>query len=363
MKNFTKTMRIILAVSILPPDIGGPAQYALRIKQGLTEAGHQSAVVSYQGLKNYPLVLKLPVYFFRVCKAVKKADLIYTFNLTSTGLPVCLASFVLRKRFVVRLGGDFLWERAVEQGRTSLPLSQYYEQPKSFREKFFIFLQKQVLKRASKIIFSTHFQQELYQKIFAFDKGKAEVIENPFPQATSPSPKPSPASWQILFAGRFSKIKNLNLLIDAFSRVLAKTSKPLTLKLVGSGPERQNLKLAKKVSIQEPLPHQKLLEEINKSYLCIVPSLSEVSPNFALESIALGKPILLTQETGFYQRFKNDLIFINPQSVNDLIEKILLLLDEKNYQLYQQRIKAISLDWVWPQVIKAHLSLFNHLCA
>jgi len=353
-------MKIVIATPIYPPEIGGPATYTKNLREGLEKKGHSIKIVSYQGLKRYPQPLKIILYSLRLFKNAKGCDLIYAFNLISCGLPTCFISKILRKKFSIRTGGDFLWERAVEAGKTKKPLKEYYQSHKTLKERFWICLIRKILNKVDKIIFTSYFQKDIYLKLFDIKEEKIVIIPNPFPEIATIDGQSSVNNYQLLYAGRLLKLKNLQFLINVFYKVLEKTDKDLTLKIIGQGPEKNNLKADDKVVFNPPVSHQDLLKEIQQSYLCLLPSLTEITPNFALECIKLGKPILLTKETSYYESLKDKLIFIDPQNETDLLEKILHLLDEKNYSNYIEKIKSISTDWSWDKVIEQHEKSFIH---
>lgn len=360
-------MKIVLATPIYPPEIGGPAIYSQKLKEGLEKEGNAAKVVSYSGFKKYPQPLRIFLYFLRLFKNTKGYDLIYAFNLTSCGLPACLASKILRKKFLIRVGGDFLWERAVEARRTKKPLREYFQESKTLKEKFWRIVMKTVFRKTDWVIFTSDFQKDIYLKYFRINGAKTLIVPNPFPEIQSDD-QLLVDNYQLLFAGRLLKLKNLDCLIDAFSGVLSKTDKPLTLKIIGEGPEKQHLEtkindlgLADKVIIEKPMSQPDLWQEIQRSHLCVLPSLTEITPNFALECVKLGKPILLTKETGLADDLKDVLIFFDPQSTQDLQEKILYLFDKVNYAAYLEIIKKIPTTWSWTRVVDEHLKLFKNL--
>ena len=351
-------MKIILATPIYPPDIGGPAIYAQRIKQGLEQRGIDVSIVSYGNLKGVPQPLRIIFYFLRLLKISKKRDIVYAFNIISCGIPACMCSKILRKRFFLRIGGDFLWERAVERGRSKQTLREYYESSaKTLRERLMIFVIRKILKNADKIIFTSDFQRQIYLKHYGFKIEKTAIIKNPFPEAKTALAQTHSESHQILYAGRLLKLKNLEFLIKVFYNLLLKTDKQVTLKIIGEGPAKAQLTKYDKVIFAPPLPHQELMQEIGKSHICVLPSLTEITPNFALECLALGKPVLLTQENGLVD-LGDSLILISPKNEADLERKILFLLDEKNYGDYAEKIKKISKDYTWDDVIKEHEKSF-----
>lgn len=351
-------MKIVFATPIYPPEIGGPATYSKKLEEGLTARGHAVRVVSYQGLRICPQPFRIGLYFLRLLKASFGCDAVYAFNLISCGLPACLVSKILRKKFYIRLGGDFLWERAVESGRTRKPLREYYREKKNLKEKFWIWLMKLVFSQTDKIIFTSRFQQDIYLDCFGLAAVKTIIIGNPFPDIRGIQDDLPIEKYRILYAGRLLKLKNIDVLIKAFGQAVQQTDKNLTLKIIGEGPEADHLEIGGKITLVSPLPQQELLREIKQSYLCVLPSLTEITPNFALECLKLQKPILLTRETGYFETFENDLIFIDPQNANDLAQKIIYLLDENNYSGYIEKMKKVSTQRSWDDVVKDHEESF-----
>jgi len=359
-------MKILLATPIYPPEIGGPSQYVKNLSEMLEKRGIKSEVISYNEMKNIPQPLRFLFYFLKLLNKTRNSDIVYAFNLISCGLPACFWSKVFKKRFIIRLGGDFLWERAVESGRMKKTLREYYQEPKTIKEKFWLYVIKRILNSADKIIFTSHFQKQIYLKHFSIEERKIVVVSNPFPETEPIHDQQPSVSYQFLYAGRLLKLKNLNVLIEVFKKILERTDKFLKLKIIGNGPEKQSLKkqvkdlgLKNNIIINDSLSHQEILKEIQKSYLCILPALTDITPKFVLECIKLKRPILLTQETEYYQTFKQDLIFFNPQDKKDIEEKILNLLSEKKYYDYVARIKRISTSYSWSDVVEKHISLFK----
>lgn len=371
-------MRLVIATGIFPPDIGGPASYLKRLFFELEKKGFQTKIITYADQhskqkessasriwRGYPLPLRYFFYSWHLFKLAKQSDLIYAQDLFSCGIPASLVKRILRKKLVIRLGGDFLWEKAVSRGWTKKPLAQYYQEPKNFLEKLFIKIGQFVLKSADIVIFSTDWQRDIYLGNYHFNPEKIRIIENPFPQIESR--EIGLKENKIVFAGRLIKLKNLDFLIRAFSQIVAKRL-DLRLEIIGQGPEKENLEnlvrhldLAGNVSFKRKMIQEHLVEEIRHSLMVVLPSLTEISPNLVLECIKLKKPIILTDRTGYYQKFKDSLIFVNPFDQSDLEKKIISLLDRENYQKYQERISLIPTEYSWPEAVKAHLDIFGQL--
>ncbi|PLX26276.1 hypothetical protein C0580_00270, partial [Candidatus Parcubacteria bacterium] len=221
-------LNIVIATGILPPEIGGPSTYVLRLAKHLEDLGHEVKIVSYGDEKTKAVVgnnrdfnlriinNKLPLYlrYYRYFKEIKKlskwADIVYAQDLVSTGFPCAWVKiFKPKTKLVARLGGDFLWEKAYNNSWTDKPLSQYHTQEKNITEKIYLLVYKFVLKKLDKIIFSTQWQSDIYDKFFKTGD-KSELIKNAFPKAEE-LPK-TKVSKNILFAGRLIKLKNLSRL-------------------------------------------------------------------------------------------------------------------------------------------------------
>ena len=115
----------------------------------------------------------------------------------------------------------------------------------------------------------------------------------------------------------------------------------------------------KEVKIFSSLPHDKLLERIFQAAFLVLPSLSDVGPNVVADSMGVLTPFLMTKESGFFENFKDVGVFFNPLSEKDLEESIKILMDEKERQGYEERLKKIGLSHGWKEAAKEWLSLFQ----
>lgn len=372
---FINIMKIIIATGIYPPDIGGPAIYSQIIAREFGKLGHEVKLICYSDKKGDDMVrilrkhwkpLRYWLYFWNLLKIAKDCDIIYAQGPLNSGLPAVLAGRILKKNVILRLGGDYIWERAVARG-VELTLRQYYKLG-LFKKQGIVFrIFRWVLKSVDLIIFSTEFQKDIYLEYLGLNKEKTVVIRNAFPDLEG-IPRNLLHSNQILFTGRLTKLKNLNFLIKVFSEVLSDANKNIQLRIIGDGPEREELQelvkklhLEKNIIFEDKIPHQRLLERIQSCYFAVLPSLTEISPNFVLECIKLNKPILCTRETGFYEDFKNDLVFFNPCDKEDFLKKFRWLLEEQNCKECQDKMKRINTKRSWSELTKEHLLIFRNL--
>ncbi len=356
--------KILLATPIFPPRIGGPSQYCKKLSEKLQEKGVETEVISYNGLMRVPQPFRMLLFFFSVLSKSSGKDVLFSFNLVSCGLPVCLAGKILRKKTAMRLGGDFLWERAFEKGKTEIPLREYYSRPRSFKEKICMSLMSKVLRGTGKIIFTGELLRGIYLEHFKVPKEKTVLVENPFPETEDvPSPSFEDSGIQIIYAGRFLKLKNLDLLLDAFSDLLKESGKDVVLKLIGSGPQERFLKekakalgIGENVIFQSPSFHREVLQEIKKSRFGVLVSLTDLTPNFALECLKLAKPCVLTKETEYFRTYGDHFVFADPRDRSDIKRIMLSLLEDDSYRKTVEKIKSLPPGPSWDQVAEKCIS-------
>ncbi len=370
-------MKILIATGIYPPDIGGPATYAYNLSRELRKLDCDIKIISYSSQKNSNqediifinknknIFLRYFYFFRQVNKLASWADMIYTLDLMSAGFPAVLAAILKRKKVIFRTGGDFLWEKAYQKGWTELPLSEYYKDKKNFLEKLLIFFCRQLLGRINFVIFSTEFQAKIYKEYYKLPQEKIKIIANASLEVNNFLPDYQYRD-SFIFAGRLIKLKNLNRLIKAFSKI-----KDGNIKLIifGQGPEKENLltliknlSLEKRVEIKDKIEQEKLINIIGGCKFFILPSVTEISPNLALECLSLRKPIILTKETGLADELINKLVKINPMSEEDIKNKIEYLMKEDNLSEYKNVLdKLIIKPREWRQIAEEHLNIFKTL--
>ncbi len=334
-------MRIIIATGIYPPDIGGPAKYAKNLKREFLKLEHQVKVVAYTIEKKLPIGIRHCLYFLKLIFKLHKVKLIIALDTFSVAFPAVLAAKIFRKKIIIRVGGDFLWETYVEKTGDLITLEQFYaKKPKlPLKHKIIAPFQRFVLQHASALAFNSEWQKKLFEKVYKLDKQKTFVIEN-FYSKKNESVKPKQKNF--LWAGREIKFKNLDLVSQAF-KDLQKKNKQLKFEIVNN------------------LLPQKLEQKIKGCYALIVPSISDFAPNFIIEGIKFNKPFILTKNCGLAEKLKDIGVFVDPFDREDVKNKILFLADEENYQKYQQKIANFNFVHSWGDIANKFLDIYKKL--
>jgi len=280
------------------------------------------------------------------------ADIVYAFSSVSVGVPLWMSG-LKHPKTLLRLGGDFLWERATDRGATE-SLCEWYRDRRWFQG-----VMNGILRTFDHIVFSTSFQQELYEKVYQALPFHS-VIENALPTAY-PVLHTKHDPFRLLYLGRFVAFKNLPNVLLALKELPG-----ATLTLVGDGPLEP---LLRRITEQEGLSDRVMFRPIMTGEekrglflehdLLVLPSYTEISPNTALEARSNGLPVLLTQETGLSMQLSDAMqlrVLRTPRDIQNAVREI-----EHTYDTVAHR-HAIELPVRgWDAVAQDHMNLFRSL--
>lgn len=380
-------MRILITTGIFAPESGGPATYAPQLAAGLIKAGHSVTVMTFSSQKTFETdsaytfklirivrksrLLNRLIFLKALLECIKDYDLVYTLDWFAVGLPVLIATSIYSKPYIVRVGGDYIWEQMyLPSGATPVSLSEFYEKGMHKKTEFSLafFLVRLVLSNAKRVIFNSDTQRVLYEKHYALTSAKLLTIFNPVPEIVAPAETitpPSALSTEFVYWGRLIVMKNISTLLKAFA--VAHLPEPFRLTIIGDGPEQvhllrlvEQLKLEKRVTMIASLPQKEVFARVQNMRAFVLPSWTDISPNQVSEALALGLPGLVTHEN--YLQFHDQIpAMINPAQINDVVAKLLMLADDSQYANFKQQWKSISYTLSWNDVIKSHLQLFEEM--
>ena len=376
-------MKIVLATGIYPPDIGGPATYARALAEELCKRGVEVVVVTYGDIRHQTSdsslkshvpslwkVIHLPknggplARWLRYAKALREhasdADGVIAFSSVSTGVPLMLARLKKPKK-ILRLGGDFFWERYTDRGGKK-NLREFYESPPWLYWYTSIPI-RGIFWGVDVLVFSTRYQEEMYEKYFKA-LPKHSVIENAIPEG-APKLHEKHEPFRLLFLGRLVGFKNLPALVRAIGTLReAPLRRNVTLAFVGDGPMKMCLEgLVRSLKLQGwvrflPSTHDEEKKRYFADYdLLVLPSLTELSPNVVLEARAHGLPVLLSSETGLSERLREGMTVRQLRSEAEIVQAILEVMT--NYAKVAQTAANLPLSRSWGEVAEEFLNIMR----
>lgn len=368
-------MNITLATGIYPPDIGGPATYCRNLAEQLVKRGHEVTVITYGDgrMKNEERKMKneweveyvskaLPIarwfwYAQKLRECSADADVVYAFSSVSAGLPLAISGLKKPKK-ILRLGGDFAWERATDRGYQG-SLREFCASKKLLHA-LGRRLMHGILRRFDSLVFSTDFQRDLYASTYA-DLPTSSVIENALslehvvPLEHHELRRP----LKLLFMGRLVSFKQVPKLISALKRI-----PNAVLTVVGDGPMESTchrlvskLELAERVRFVGPLRGKEKYEVFGSHDLLVLPSLTEISPNTALEARSVGLPVLLTKEQGLSTKLTGGMAIADLSTTDAIVQEV-----ERVVQGYSVLAEAAATSIEgrpWTEVTEETIALFK----
>ncbi|MAF20144.1 MAG: hypothetical protein CMI55_00485 [Parcubacteria group bacterium] len=213
----------------------------------------------------------------------------------------------------------------------------------------------------------------LKRKALAWGIPKEKIVYLPyFVNKSSLSLTPSNKDSYLLYFGRLSREKGVDLLIRSFLEISDQFPQ-VKLKIAGDGPEKENLeKLAGYHQQIEFLGIKKgklLQKTIANACSIIVPSLwPENFPYAVLESLALAKPVMAAKIGGLSEMIKNmktGLLF-KPNNQNDLSAKMawalkhLKLINQMGRQGQAQVLSKYNPENHYKKIIKIYERVKHH---
>jgi glycosyltransferase involved in cell wall biosynthesis len=336
-------MKILIATPLAPSQIGGPAQYAVGLGTSLERAGHTVETLTFQRVSALPTGLRHVLLFVLALTKMRDSDAVIILDTFSMALPVTLAAHVWRKKVIIRAGGDFVWEQYIERTKDSIQLSKFYTTPiqRSRKERLIMWLQRHIVYASSNtLVLSTDWLFTIWERPYALSRGSVHVIQNPAPPKEAERRAAHTDTNVIVWMGRDIVLKNVRTLDEAVRRV--RVTHP-------------TIRFEKYSS----LSHAEVGEVLSRCRALIIPSLSEVSPNLALEALALGVPVVLTSDCGLRDLLADAVVWVDPLSVDDVTEKIAWVMSDAGYKDALERASAFTYCRSYTEVAADFLELIS----
>jgi glycosyltransferase involved in cell wall biosynthesis len=304
-------MNILIATGIFPPQIGGPATYSKLLKDILHSRGFSADVVNFGNVLMFPKGIRHLIYFFKIMVRGVRADVIYAQDPVSVGLPAFIASKILRKKFFLKVVGDYAWEQfQIENSKLhNVRLEEFQARKSDWKTEVRKKIERRVARGAVKVIVPSAYLKKIVL-LWGVPEENITVIYNGFNAPVISESKEALrkklgiSGYSIISVGRLVPWKGFSVLIDAMPEIIQEI--PFAhLFIVGDGPEKiilknkiKELHLDGSVTLLDKKPQQELFEYIKASDAFILNTAYEGFSHQLLEVMALGAPIITTPEGG-----------------------------------------------------------------
>jgi glycosyltransferase involved in cell wall biosynthesis len=307
--------KVLLVTDIFPPLIGGPATFIDRLGHSLARRGHAVTVVcsskqrhddsdagrpftvrriSLQSRERYEVFVRM-----RLAAEMARHSLIFVNGLERY---VAEVNSVLRRRYILKIVGDSVWETARNRGLTHLSIDDFQADPR-VRTQFGPEIQarNRWVEAARRIVVPSDYLRGVVegwgvarQRIAVIKNGTTATPETVLPRRHRTKP------LRALFVGRLTNWKGVDTLLLAAQQVPG-----LEVEIVGDGPEWPNLielsaqlGLTDRVVFRGRLSAPEVSEAMKRAHVLVLTSLYEGLSHTVLEACAAGLPCIVSDRGG-----------------------------------------------------------------
>ena len=295
--------RVLIATGIFPPEGGGPATYSKILLDELPKENLGVRVLNFGSVKKLPKGISHIIYFIKALQLGKNANIIFAQDTVSAGLPAMLAAKVLRKKFILKIVGDYAWEQGVQRFGVKEVLDDFLKNKYSWEVELLRKIERWVANRADKIIVPSKYLRGVVEK-WGIKPEKIYVVYNAFdaPElyiSKENARKQLGISEKILVsAGRDVPWKGFQTLRDLMQEISRQIPNA-------------------KLFILSNEPREKLLLYLRAADIFVLNTAYEGFSHLILEAMSLGVPVVTTDAGG------------NPELIKDGKEGFLVKFNDK----------------------------------
>ena len=316
-------MRILIATPLYPPETGGPATYTKLLEEGLPSRGMDVVVAKWSVVRGKPRLVRHIAYFWPIFKIGHDVDVIFALDPVSVGLPTWLASTLLRKRFFLKVVGDFAWEQWMQKGRGEfVDVETFQKRRFDVVTELRRFVEHYVARRAERVIVPSEFLKRIVLA-WGVPETRIVVVYNSFDPPSTILTKTDArrilglSGTVIMSAGRLVPWKGMQALVGVMPEILREFPDAKLL-IAGDGPEREalalkiarpltpersdggreNCELENSITLLGRLDRETLYQHIAAADLFVLNTGYEGLSHQLLEVMALGTPIVATNVGG-----------------------------------------------------------------
>ncbi len=362
-------MTILFVLENYYPNIGGVETLFKSLVEQLSANGHQVIVVTTLLYKDDPRIEKIDNitivrypfrnrYFFTflaifpILKHIRKADLVHTTSYNA-GLPAFFVAKLFRKKIIItfhELWGD-LWFRLPFMSGFGKRLHHLFEQ-------FLVRLPFDKFVGVSESTVANLRKAGVAEKRLLVNHNGINYDEFEFRKEA-----PKNKKFTYTFFGRLGVSKGLDLLLQAASRIQEEQADTLLKLIIPKDPKpffEDILNLIKKnnlenyIQLMHHLSFDDLKAELQASDCVVIPSYSEGFCFAAVETIALGVPLVSSDQQALREVVSGKFIKMKNLSVEALVNAILLA---KRGEWSETEIKRFELK----DTVERYISLYKEL--
>jgi glycosyltransferase involved in cell wall biosynthesis len=306
-------MKVLLVTGPFPPAIGGPATYVVRLREALAARGHEVTIVTTSHGPAEPRVTRIAGNGIarhvrtvaRIAALARDADVILA---NSLHIHSVAANFAARKPLVLKVVGDYAWERAVARQWTNDTFDSFQTRRQRTPARLLRLIRNGVTRRAKHCVVPSEYLAKIVSA-WGVDRDRITVIRNAIPAMPANGGSAASSSRvRIITVGRLVPWKHVDGIIRAVTAV------PGTdLTVVGDGPERAaledltaDLALGSRVRFTGAVDAEGVQALLQASDIFVLHSTYEGLPHVLLEAMHGGLAVVARPAGGVIEVVHNN---------------------------------------------------------
>lgn len=416
-------MRVLMLVASFFPDVGGVQTQALVQSQLLRQRGYEVDILTLRHQKAWPAeeqiagvpvkrvagrllyrrtrlpgplqrlwyLLAMLVVAWHLWRLQRRYDFLHVHQLNVIALPAALVAWLVRKPalFVMHsstagirhfsdqtrlacgpLDPSLPWLKVegLQHNRSDLDLLARAGRP-------LLVLVRTLLRRSSAtiVILSSRMRADL--KTYAFSLEQVQRIPNGVDTRHFRAVQErhfADTPQIVICLARLEYVKGVDVLLQAWKQVQEQVVRPARLLLIGDGSLRSQLEqLAQVLGVTETVEfagqRSDILEQLQHSMLCVLPSRREGLPNALLEAMACGLPCVATRVAGsedIIQQGVNGLL-VEPEDETALAQALLTALSQPELlQIWGNAARTtVEKSYTLEHIIDLYIDIYVSICS
>jgi glycosyltransferase involved in cell wall biosynthesis len=358
---------------IYPPDSGGPAKFASTFSQFLLDRNETVRVISYTNSKSHVIArgneeinlvsrkLPIPLRYLRIIFLfLKSATRRELFIVNGCFVEIAILRIFLPFAYVTKIPGDIVWERARNNGLTTLNVDDFQSQELNLKYRFFRYMFSLSLRLSKKVIVPSIHLQKLAIS-WGVPNERISLVYNSIDTDRFIPALRINRKFDVLTVSRLVPWKGVEELIKVCS------SLGLSLGIVGDGPLREKLEtvsLESKalVTFFGDVDQDRLVTILQDASFFVLNSTFEGCPHALLEAMSCGlvpvsndstgsaevirnkvNGILCGSSTGFTLEAALRFLTLNPDLVSGMSENARLEIQSNfNFKVNYEKIRTLT---------------------
>lgn len=231
------------------------------------------------------------------------------------------------------------------------------------------FFNKRIIKRADKVIAVSNNLKEKAEETFKNKKISVIYHGVDLNKFYVKSDKINSDEIRFITVARLVKFKRIDLLIKAFKNLTEKSTVKMSLKIIGTGYQENELKelvaqmnLEKLVTFTGSVPNEDLVHLLNDADVFVLPTVHDSFGIVFLEAMACGLPCIGTRSAGVPEVIaeNNTGYLARPNDLNSLVVCMEKLVNDKKTreEFSKAAVNLVRKKFSWEKIVNEYEKIF-----